>query len=194
MRLHILRLGIATMLALGALGLLALAVLGASSVSTAPLSPAEAGGAQQNVDLQQIWRAPAENGEPQMVSDRLVSISARRMISDPGLNTPLVLSENGRKIAVTGHLNCIKGDDYEIQTAVTQSSTGALARGKTQGQCAGKAGQFSAATWAYDEALFKPGPAQACAVLIIRTAAKISDVFQWCRKEDVNLTAERASY
>lgn len=35
--------------------------------------------------------------------------------------------------------------------------------------------------------LFEPGPAQVCGLLITRTGGKVSDVFQWCRKEDVDL-------
>lgn len=65
--------------------------------------------------------------------------------------------------------------------------------GRTQGRCSGRPEQFEAATWVYDEALFKAGAAQACAMLIIRTRNKVTDVFQWCRKEDVNLLTTGSS-
>jgi hypothetical protein len=42
----------------------------------------------------------------------------------------------------------------------------------------------------FDEALFAPGDAQACAFMITRAQNKVTDVFQWCRKEDVNLQAK----
>ncbi len=194
MRIHIFRVGTAAALALVALALLGLTVWSASGASIPGLQLNEIGHAGPAADPQQDRYSTARNGELQLVSNRLTTISARRVISDPGLNTPLVLSENGRKIVATGHLACTKGDDYEVQTNVTQSSTGALAKGRTQGRCSGRAEQFAAATWAYDQALFKPGPAQVCAMLIIRTADTISDVFQWCRKEDANLIVARASY
>jgi hypothetical protein len=88
----------------------------------------------------------------------------------------------------------MRGEDYEIQTAVTQSSTGALSRGRTQGRCSGRIEQFEAATWIYDEALFETGTAQACAMIITRARNKVTDVFQWCRKEDVTLLTKGTSY
>jgi hypothetical protein len=35
--------------------------------------------------------------------------------------------------------------------------------------------------------LFEAGTAQACAMIITRARNKVTDVFQWCRKEDVDL-------
>lgn len=85
------------------------------------------------------------------------------------------------------------GDDYEIQTTATQSTTGALAHGRIEGRCSGRTDQYQAPTWVYDEALFEPGPAQVFGLLITRNGGKVSDVFQWCRKENVDLQPTNAS-
>lgn len=189
MRTRSVRPALVLLLALAGLSVLAL-VAGRGAVSTdVSLAP-------DHPDEIVVVRPVPQDGEAALyrISNRLPSISARRMISDPGLNTPLRLEENGRKITVTGHLNCARGDEYEVQTSVTQRTTGALARGKSEGRCTGRPDSFSAISWAYDQALFKAGAAQACALMIIRTEGTVSDVFQWCRKEDVELTAARASY
>jgi hypothetical protein len=183
------RLATAASFAFAALALLAVAVIAMTSANSA--------GSPDHLRQQEQLNSSAVGalGDGVVpVSYGLAPISARRTISDPGLNSPLSLSAGGRKITVTGHLGCIKGDQYKIQTSVTQRSTGALAKGETSGVCTGKQEQFSAPTWVYDEALFTPGPAQACAVLIIRTNGKAADAYQWCRKEDAMLTGPDVSY
>lgn len=137
--------------------------------------------------------ASARSGGFQLISYPVPPISARHIITDPGINSPLVLAVNGRQVAVAGHVTCTKGDDYEIQTTATQSTTGALAHGRIEGRCSGRTDQYQAPTWVYDEALFEPGPAQVCGLLITRNGGKVSDVFQWCRKENVDLQPTNAS-
>ena len=185
---HVLRLGIAVALTLAALALMSLvgAVVNLSNHETdqvrLPAGPDEG------------WIASGQEGGLRAISYPPARVSARRIITDPGINSPLVLTQNGREVLVTGHFGCTRGDDYEIQTAVTQSSTGALSRGRTQGRCSGRTEQFEAATWVYDEALFEAGTAQACAMIITRTRNRVTDVLQWCRKEDVNLLTTGSSY
>ena len=188
MRIHVLRLGVAVVLTVGALALVGLMV-----AVVYPLDH-ETDQARLPADLDEGWVASGQQGGFRMMSYPLAGVSARRIITDPGINSPLILTHNGRKVLVTGHFGCTSGEDYEIQTAVTQSSTGALSRGRTQGRCSGRTEQFEAATWVYDEALFKVGAAQACAMLITRTRNKVTDVLQWCRKEDVNLLTTGPSY
>jgi hypothetical protein len=188
MRIHVLRSGIAVVLTVGALALVGL------MVAVVDLSDRQADQTRLPVDLDKGSVASGQPGDLQMMSYPLAAVSARRIITDPGINSPLVLTQNGREVLVTGHFGCTRGDDYEIQTAVTQSSTGALSRGRTQGRCSGRTEQFEAATWVYDEALFEAGTAQACAMIITRTRNRVTDVLQWCRKEDVNLLTTGSSY
>jgi hypothetical protein len=54
--------------------------------------------------------------------------------------------------------------------------------------------QLTRSNWVDDEALFEAGAAQACAMLITRARNKVTDMFQWCRKEDVTLLTTGASY
>ena len=56
---------------------------------------------------------------------------------DPGINSPLVLMHNGREVLVTGHVSCVKGDDYEIQATATQSTTGARCARQDRGPLLG---------------------------------------------------------
>jgi hypothetical protein len=187
MRIHVLRVGMAVVLTLAALALVGLAV------AAVDLSNHKAGQARLPAGPEEEWVASGREGGFRMMSYPSAGVSARRIITDPGINSPLLLTQNGRQVLVTGHFRCVSGDDYEIQTAVTQSSTGALSRGRTQGRCSGRAQQFEAATWVYDEALFQAGAAQACAMIITRTRNKVSDVFQWCRKENVDLRTTGSS-
>ena len=193
MRIHLVRLGLALSCTLAAIALLGLAVFGMRSTGQTGQLESTANQARPAA-AERNWDAPSQRGDFLLISDRMAPVGARRTISDPGLNTPLTISETGRKIMVTGHVACVKGDEYKVQTSVTQSSTAALGRGETPGTCTGKEEQFAVATWAYDEALFAAGPAQACALLTIRTRGKMSDVFQWCRKDGVTLTRATASY
>ena len=188
MRIHAWRLVVAVTLTLGALVLLGLGVV------VIALSGYQTDQTRLAADLAVGSIASGREDGFQLASYSFSGVSARRMITDPGINSPLFLTQNGREVLVTGHLACPRGEDYEIQTAVTQSSTGALSRGRTQGRCSGQPQQFEAATWVYDEALLQPGTAQACAMLITRAQNKITDVFQWCRKEDVNLLTKGSSY
>jgi hypothetical protein len=181
MRTHVLRVGIVVALTLGALAFLGLVV------AVADLSGRGTNQARLLANLDKWQVASGREGGFWITSYPLAGVSARRIITDPGINSPLILTQNGREVLVTGHFDCQSGEDYEIQTAVTQSSTGALSRGRTQGRCSGRTEQFEAATWVYDEALFEAGTAQACAMIITRARNKVTDVFQWCRKEDVDL-------
>jgi hypothetical protein len=187
MRIHVLRLGIAMTLAAAALTLLFLSAVG-------DRSDGELSQARPAADTEQEWVVSTRTGGLQLISTRLAGVSRRRAISDPGILSPLILANNGREVVVTGHFTCTRGDVYEIRTAVTQRSTGALAAGKTQGRCSGRAEPFEAATWVYDEALFVPGPAQACAMMVTQADSQITDVFQWCRKDDAQLTVTRPAY
>ena len=189
MHIHILRVGIAVALTLGALALMGLVV------AVVDRSDHVTDQARLPAGLDEGWVASEREGGFRMMSYPLAGvISARRIITDPGINSPLALIQNGRAVLVTGHFGCTSGENYEIQTAVTQSSTGALSRGRTQGRCSGRTEQFEAATWVYDEALFKAGPAQACAMIVTRTQNRVTDVFQWCRKENVSLLTTGSSY
>lgn len=149
---------------------------------------------QREEDIEPIWNVTARPGDFALASRPLTGVAARRSISDPGINSPLTLAENGRKVTVTGHFGCLRGEDYELTTTVTQWTTGALARGELQGRCTGRMEQFTAQAWAYDAGLFEAGAGQACAQLITRDRNHITDIFQWCRKEDVELTAAKAGY
>jgi hypothetical protein len=178
---------IALALMLGVLALFSLVVL--------VVGPAHRGAAQVSLptDLDLGWVAAEGKGGYQTIAYSVPPITARRIISDPGIFSPLVLTNNGRQVVVTGHVTCVKGDDYEIQTTATQSTTGALARGRVEGRCSDRTDKFEAPTWVYDEALFEPGPAQVCGLLVTRNRGKVSDVFQWCRKENVDLRPTNAS-
>jgi hypothetical protein len=194
MRLHVLRLVAVVALALAAAALLGLMT---RTLSASTLTEGANTGTGQPPPVTKAdpnWAASAQAGDLQRISYSLADIGARRAISDPGINSPLTLAENGRKVVVTGHVNCTLGEDYEIQTAVTQRTTGAMAKGRTVGRCSGREQQFEAATWVYDQALFQPGKGQACAILITRSRNAITDVFQWCRKEDVELAVARTGY
>ena len=52
----------------------------------------------------QAWLVSEQRDRYQAISYPAPPISARRIISDPGINSPLVLMHNGREVLVTGHL------------------------------------------------------------------------------------------
>lgn len=109
-------------------------------------------------------------------------LRATRAISIPfGIASPVQLSDNGRHIFIEGHGGCAADQMVRVHVTVTQSTTGALARGHTQEFCTGDLQHWTIKAVARGPARFVAGPAEACGVARTRFRGKRTDTFQWCR-------------
>src|SRR5581483_881887 len=107
-------------------------------------------------------------------------IYARRVIS-PDFETNLVLSKNERHVFAMGHVGCTEGEIYRIEATLTQSLTGAMARGNTHGLCTGDLQQWQAETTARGPNRFQQGEALICGVILTLEDNVITDAWQWCK-------------
>jgi hypothetical protein len=79
-------------------------------VAVVDLSDHETDQARLPADMEEGWIASEREGGFRTMSYPLAGVSARRIITDPGINSPLALTHNGRKILVTGHFGCTSGE------------------------------------------------------------------------------------
>lgn len=102
-------------------------------------------------------------GVVRAVEPDLGVVYARARISIPfGIETPLTLSADHRTVDAQGHGGCSPvGAWFELELTITQMETGAVARGRTEGQCTEALQHWSMPAVVSGTATLVPGPAQA---------------------------------
>ena len=75
------------------------------------------------------------------------------------------VTDNGRRIIVTGPIACTEGEGCDLRIVVSQRSTGAVAEGRTRLTCSGENDQqqWSVEARAQGNETFEAGPATAVA-------------------------------
>ncbi len=129
---------------------------------------------------------PAVANAAPPVREQAPDLFARRVISIPfGIDTPLAIVADGNAVLVTGHGICPEGgESFQLRTTVQQD--GAMAMGRTGGDCVG--GQslaWEALALSPPPQQFQPGPAQACGMVRFFFLREGAIVHRWC--VDVNL-------
>jgi len=114
-----------------------------------------------------------------------IGIAHARFINDGTSNTltrfdpTLEVNDNGRRVFVTGTVDCTAGGKVQIHVSITQSSTGAVAEGNWKGECTG-----SLQTWVTDAVVhgsgeLEAGDAQGVGLGITSSSGKSTDALQW---------------
>lgn len=94
------------------------------------------------------------------------------------------MSENGRKIVLTGPIQTDVVEKIFLRVTVTQRSTGAVADGIAILRGTSELQQWEVKVKARGKASFEPGPATAVAIAITSDKGQTSDAHQWL----VNIT------
>ena len=91
------------------------------------------------------------------------------------------VSDNGRRITVTGPIACTDGEDADLRVLVTQRSTGAVAEGRTRITCTGESSelQWTVEASVQGRATFEAGPATAVALASTSEHGESTDAHQW---------------
>ncbi len=100
-------------------------------------------------------------------------------IPSTGFDLTLEVNDNGRRVSVTGPVDCTAGEQVQIHVSITQRSTGAVAEGNWKGECTG-----SLQTWGTDAVVhgngeFEAGAAQGVGLAVTSRRGKSTDAIQW---------------
>ena len=104
---------------------------------------------------------------------------------------------NGQRVIVTGPIGCDKGEDVEISIAVTQESTGAIAKGSWHGRCSGN--EQHEQHWKVN-ASTDPGPALTVGTAKVRAEAVTSvkgnptDSRSWWKEVNVEQSGHQGAH
>ena len=91
------------------------------------------------------------------------------------------LSLTGRYALVTGPMICTAGEEWEMDVALTQESSGVQAAGSGRGMCMGDVQRWVVTVEVADTSLtLVPGPAHFCAVARTLSGGTLTDTEQWC--------------
>ena len=97
------------------------------------------------------------------------------------------LSENGRRLVVTGPIQTDVVEKIYLRVTVTQRATGAVAEGIAILRGTGELQTWEVRAKTRGKASFEPGPATAVAIAITSDKGQTSDSHQWL----VNITLEK---
>ena len=90
-----------------------------------------------------------------------------------------VLSRHGRRLMVTGPIECTAGERAVVRVTVTQRATGAVAEGGTLISCTGELQHWEIGAWTLGKASFQEGAATAVAIATTHDQGNTSDAHQW---------------
>ena len=119
------------------------------------------------------------------ITDGTSNIFADGSVRFRGFDSILAVSNNGRRIFVTGKLNCTAGDRVQVLARLTQRTTGAVAEGTWKGECTGHLQVWDTEAVSRSEAKFENGASEAVAFGVDSVDGKATDVLQWL--DDVTL-------
>ena len=89
------------------------------------------------------------------------------------------VTDNGRRILLTGPIGCTAGERASLRVTVTQRSTGAVAEGRAFVTCTGDVQQWEVRATTRGEPSFEEGPAQAVALGRTTEGGVTTDAHQW---------------
>jgi hypothetical protein len=89
------------------------------------------------------------------------------------------VSANGRRIVLTGPIECAAGERAHLRVTVTQRETGAVAEGQARITCTGVSQQWTVRAPTRGAASFDEGPATAVALARTTDRGDITDAHQW---------------
>jgi hypothetical protein len=100
-------------------------------------------------------------------------------IPSTAFDPTLKVHDNGRRVSVTGTVDCSAGERVQIHVRITQRSTGAVAEGNWKGKCTG-----SLQTWEIDAVVhgsgeLEAGAAQGVGLAVTSSRGKSTDAIQW---------------
>jgi hypothetical protein len=95
------------------------------------------------------------------------------------INVAATVSQNGRKIIVTGPIEGTMGERCQLRLTVTQRSTGAVAEGTTQLVLRGSSQSWEVVAHAQGASTFVEGPATAVAMATTASRGQTTDAAQW---------------
>jgi hypothetical protein len=95
------------------------------------------------------------------------------------IDSVATVSENGRRLVLTGPVECTEGEKANIQVTVTQRSTGAVAKGRAIVTCTGNVDQWELRALAVGRESFEEGAATAVAFARTVNRGNTTDAHQW---------------
>jgi len=99
------------------------------------------------------------------------------------------IARGGRIIRVGGPFICPNGATTDLDVTLTQTATGAVAKGQARVACADGETTFAAAASTVGDTAFLSGPpVTACGAAQVRSGGLVLESFQWCR--DITLLPE----
>jgi hypothetical protein len=99
-----------------------------------------------------------------------------------------VVSDDGRRLLLTGPLACTDGEESFLRVTVTQRSTGAVAGGRALIRCDGNTNQWEVVAFTRGKPVFEAGPATAVAIARTTDRGNVTDAHQWL--VEITLVAE----
>ena len=139
-----------------------------------------------------VWIAPAlaRNGQQpatdnsQFVNPLLARTRGFADTNSSKIDTVAIVIDNGRRILLTGPVECGNGERADLRVTVTQRQTGAVAEGHTFITCTGEPQQWEIDALTQGDQTFEEGPV--VGVLAGRTVSRgeTTDAHQWL----VNIT------
>ena len=105
--------------------------------------------------------------------------SAFARITANTIDPVAIAVDNGRDVIVTGPLSCTEGERAYLRVTVTQSSTGAVAEGRTLITCIESTQQWGVHASTQGKETFEEGPATATAVARTTERGETTDAHQW---------------
>ena len=99
---------------------------------------------------------------------------ARNTIDDEA-----VVGRHGRRLLVTGPIQCTAGERAVVRVTVTQRPTGAVAEGGTLISCTGEPQHWEIGAWTLGKASFQEGAAIATAIATTQDHGNATDAHQW---------------
>lgn len=97
----------------------------------------------------------------------------------------------GERVRVSGPIGCTRGERIAITIRVSQTTSGARARGHWTGRCTGAVQHWTVRARARGHAPFADGRARVCAVGRTRAAGRVTDTHRWCRRVAVSAEGKR---
>jgi hypothetical protein len=173
MRIYILLLGIASTVAIAALLLFAVTLGSAAQIQDPAATTLDAATTSLSAE------DAASSSSPVII--------ARRAISIPyGIDATLMLGDDGRAVAVTGHGDCLGGETFGLMVFVWQQNKPTIVGlAAVEGTCTGGTQQWSADAFAQGDGFFVEGDARACGIAQVRDVDNRTTAVHWCK--DVRL-------
>ena len=109
----------------------------------------------------------------------LASVTAFARIMQNTIDPVASMADTGRRLVLTGPIQCEAGQKADLRVTVTQRSTGAVAEGYSLVVCTGGVQQWEISATTRGRKTFDPGPAVATALAGTSAHGDTDDAPQW---------------